>query len=93
MLDSPCSEPPVRVVDLITSDEDKKFEPAGRMAEAIIQITKEQGGCLPQDLNGKGFTPDEVAQYWHMAKSLAVVELKLQRDDSLAKPGTKQHHV
>ena len=67
----------IRVVDLVTTDEDKKFEPAGRMAAAIIEITHEKGGCLPQDLNEKGFTPAEVAQNWHMAQSLAAVEMKL----------------
>jgi hypothetical protein len=71
------SEPFIHVVDLITSDEDKKFAPAGRMATAIIEIIQEQGGCLPQDLNAKGFTPDEVAKYYHMAKALAAVEMKL----------------
>jgi hypothetical protein len=70
----------LRVIDLITTDEDKKFAPAGRMATAIIEITQEQGGCLPQDLNAKGFTPDEVAKYYHMAKSLAAVEIKLMND-------------
>lgn len=65
------------VVDLVTTNEDKKFAPAGRMATAIIDIMMEQGGCLPQDLNAHGFSPDEVAQHWHMAKSLAEVEMKL----------------
>ena len=73
-------EPLIRVVDLITSDEDKKFAPAGRMATAIIEITRENGWCLPQDLNAKGFTPAEVAQHWHMARSLASVEIKLMND-------------
>jgi hypothetical protein len=71
------SEPSICVVDLITTDEDKKFAPAGRMAAAIIEITEEQGGCLPQDLNARGFAPAEVAQHWHMARSLAAVEMKL----------------
>lgn len=70
----------LRVVDLITSDEDKKFAPAGRMASAIIEIVQENGGCLPQDLHARGFTPAEVAQHWHMARSLAAVEIKLMRD-------------
>ena len=73
-------EPSIRVIDLITSDEDKKFAPAGRMAAAIIEITRENGGCLPQDLNARGFTPAEVAQHWHMARSLASVEMKLMSD-------------
>lgn len=71
------SEPALRIVDLVTTDENKRFAPAGRMAAAIIEITREKGGCLPQDLNERGFTPDEVAMHWHMAKSLAAVEIKL----------------
>jgi hypothetical protein len=74
------SEPSFCVVDLITADAHRKFAPAGRMAAAIIEITKEQGGCLPQDLNARGFTPDEVAQHWHLARSLAAVEIKLMQD-------------
>ena len=73
-------EPTMFVVDLITSDKDKKFAPAGRMATAIIEITRENGGCLPQDLNAKGFTPEEVAAHWHMAQSLAAVELRLMNE-------------
>lgn len=73
-------EPAIRVVDLVSNSDDKKYEPAGRMAAAIIVIIKEQGACLPQDLNAIGFTPDEVARHWHMAQSLAAVELKLMND-------------
>ena len=75
----------LRVVDLVGDDESKRYEPAGRMAIAIIEITRANGGCLPQDLNAKGFTPDEVAEHWHMAKSLAAVELKLM-GEAPAKP-------
>ena len=71
------SQSALRVVDLVTTDADKKFEPAGRMATAIVEITQEKGGCLPQDLNGRGFTPDEVIDHWHLAQSLAAVELNL----------------
>ena len=73
-------EATMRVVDLVTTDEDKRFAPAGRMAAAIIEITNENGRCLPQDLNVRGFTPAEVAQHWHMAHSLAAVEMKLMSD-------------
>lgn len=71
----------LRVVDLVGSDENKKYEPAGRMAIAIIEITHENGGCLPQDLNAKGFTADEVVTHWHMAQSLAAVEMKLMSEN------------
>lgn len=66
----------LRIVDLITTDEDKKFAPAGRMADAIIERIQKHGNCVPQDLNAKGFLPHEVAAHWHMAYSLACVELK-----------------
>lgn len=71
---------PLLVVDLITTDRDKKFAPAGRMATAILEIIQKQGCCLPQDLNEKGFTSDEIVQHWHMAHSLANVELNLMND-------------
>lgn len=67
----------MHIIDLVTSDHDQKYAPAGRMASAIIEITYEQGGCLPQDLNARGFLPDDVLKYWHMANALAIVEMKL----------------
>ena len=82
----------VLVVDLITSDEDKKFAPAGLMATAIIEITVQKGGCLPQDLNERGFTPTEVAQHWHMAQSLAAVEMRLM-GKAPTKPNSFQRRV
>lgn len=75
----------VQIIDLVSNNENRKFAPAGRMASAIIEITQEQGGCLPQDLNARGFTPAEVAEHWHMAKSLAAVELNLMNGQSLPK--------
>jgi hypothetical protein len=69
--------PAIRIVDLVSDNDDKRYEPAGRLAAAIIDITREKGGCLPQDLNERGFTPDEVARHWHIAKSVAAVEMKL----------------
>jgi hypothetical protein len=82
--DSVKRRPSICVVDLVTCDEDRKFAPAGRMAAAIIEITQENGGCLPQDLNSRGFTSAEVAQHWHMAKSLADVEINLMSDRPIA---------
>ena len=66
-----------RIVDLVSHEADTRYEPAGRMAAVIIEVTQEKGGCMPQDLNDREFTPEEVARHWHMAKSLAAVELKL----------------
>jgi hypothetical protein len=67
----------LRVVDLVSTNDGPTFAPAGRMAAAIIDITMERGDCLPQDLNIKGFSPNEISEHWHMAESLAAVELKL----------------
>ena len=67
----------LHVVDLVSSDDNKKYEPAGLMAVAIIEIMQENGECLPQDLHEKGFTTVEVAKHWHLAKSLAAVEFRL----------------
>jgi hypothetical protein len=47
------------------------------MANAIVEIKKEKGGCLPQDLHEKEFTPTEVAERWHMANAMADIEMKL----------------
>jgi hypothetical protein len=69
-----------RIVDLVSGANDQRYEPAGRLASAIIEIIQQKGGCLPQDLNERGFTPEEVAKHWHLAKSLAAVELKLMND-------------
>ena len=73
-------QPSLRVVDLITTDANKTYEPAGRMAEAIIAHTQIHGRCLPQDLNAYGFSPDHIATHWHLAQALAAVELKLMQD-------------
>lgn len=65
----------MRVVDLISTTAEGKFGPAQRMAEAIVEIHRKQGGCLPQDLLGKNFTNDDIDRHWGMAKALAYVEL------------------
>lgn len=62
-------------IDLISTSDDKKLELANRMAVTIVEITRQTGGCLPQDLNPKGFTVDEVAAHWCLAKALASLEL------------------
>ena len=67
----------VQIIDLVSSDDNKRYEPAGRMAAAIIEITQEHGGCLPQDLNIRGFTAVEVDKHWHLAKAIAAVEFRL----------------
>jgi hypothetical protein len=67
----------MQVVDLMTAEPEGKFAPAGRMATAIVEIHREQGGCLPQDLLGKGFTNDEIVRHWPMANALAKIDLKI----------------
>lgn len=66
---------PHRIVDQITTSTDKKFEPVARMADAIIDATRKNGNCLPQDLRDKGFTYQDLATLWHFANALASVEL------------------
>lgn len=77
------SQASLLVVDLVSDDENRKFASAGRMASAMIEITQEQGGCLPQDLNAIGFTLAEVAEHWHMAKAMADVELRIMEGRSM----------
>ena len=67
------------VIDLISKNPHNKFAPYARMANAIVEIKKKKGGCLPQDLHAKEFTPAEVAERWHMANAMAEVELKLEK--------------
>ena len=49
---------------------------ADRMAAAIVAVSRLQGNCLPQDLEQRGFTPEEINQAWQIAKALAAVEMK-----------------
>ncbi len=55
--------PSFQIVDLITSNEDRKFAPAGRMAAAIIEILQRQKECRPQDLSTMGFTSSELDEH------------------------------
>lgn len=70
-------EEDMQVVDLISTEPEGKFGPAERMATAIVEIYREQGGCLPQDLLTKGFTNDEIVRHWPMAHALAKIELNI----------------
>lgn len=54
-----------------------RFAEAERMADAVVEVYREKGGCLPHDLIAKGFTYEEVELHWAMAKALAHVELKM----------------
>src|SRR5262245_26897916 len=57
----------MRVVDLETSDPERKFSKVERMATAIVETIREQGGCLPHDLVVRGFTRGEIDRHWVMA--------------------------
>ena len=46
---------------------------AARMAPIIAAVTKERGGCLPQDLIVFGFTTEEIARCWVLARGLASI--------------------
>jgi hypothetical protein len=65
------------VIDVMNENPHNKFAPYQRMATAIVEVTKEKGGCLPQDLLEKGFTKEETIDRWHMAHAMAEIELKL----------------
>ena len=66
-------------VNLITAGMDKKFEPAGRMATAIVEMFQEKSDCVPDDLNERGFSSADITNNWHMALSLAEVEMRLNK--------------
>lgn len=65
-----------RIVDLITTSTDRKFEPVARMADAIVDLTLRNGDCSALDLQANGFASSDVAALWHFAHLLAEVELK-----------------
>lgn len=71
------------VIDLISENPNNKFAPFQRMANAIIDLTRKNGGCLPEDLLAAGFTKQETDDYWHMSFAMACVELKLMEDEPL----------
>jgi hypothetical protein len=60
-----------------SKESERTIATAQRMATAIIEIMRETGGCLPQDVIARGFTPGEVERHWPMAKGFAHVELKI----------------
>ena len=72
-------------VGFIRGDFDDKFAPYKRMANTIIDLTRKNGGCEPQDLLALGFTKQETIDLWHMSNAMANVELKLAEHISLQK--------
>ena len=65
-----------RIVDQITTETDKRFEPVARMADAIVKTMQETGDCEQRDLLALGFAQQDVAALWHFANALAVIELR-----------------
>ena len=70
---------------LTISAPNNKFEPYLRMANAIIDLTLKNGGCLPQDLLPLGFSKLETIDTWPMAHAMARIELNLIEDKALPK--------
>lgn len=54
---------------------------ADRMAAAIAATIRRRGHCRPCDLEGQGFTTDEIASAWLMASPLAQVALDDERGE------------
>lgn len=75
-----------RIVDQITTKTDKKFEPAARMADVIVEMILETGNCEQQDLLAEGFSRQDIAALWHFANALAAVELKHMQGGLLSFP-------
>ncbi len=70
------------IVDQITTETDKRFEPVARMADAIVKITLKSGCCEQRDLLVLGFPHQDVATLWHFANALAVIEIRC-RENSI----------
>ncbi len=66
--------PSLVIVDLISDNDSLKFEVAGRIAAAMLALKEENGACMPQDLNEKGFKPAEVANNWNAAHFLIAIK-------------------
>jgi hypothetical protein len=73
----------MRIVDCAITNPANKFAPYQRMANAIIERTRQHGGCRPQDLLALGFTQQETLDQWHMAHAMASIELKLMENETL----------
>ncbi len=52
-----------------------RFDLHQHRAVAIVSIIKDRGDCLPRDLAAKGYTPDDIARCWPLARALADVML------------------
>jgi hypothetical protein len=67
----------LRVFDLVKVGSEGRFAVVERIADAIVDLYREQGGCLPQDLLARGFAREEIERHWAMAKALAQVAMNI----------------
>ncbi len=81
----------MRVTDLISDKSENKYAPYERMATAIVDLTKKNGGCLPQDLLEHGFTKQETLDLWHMAEAMAQIELRLMENQNVPGCMVRRH--
>jgi hypothetical protein len=79
------------VTNLVSGKPESKFARYERMAKAIVELTKKNGGCLPQDLLQHDFTKQETIDLWHMANAMAEVELKLMKNPDVPGCRVKRH--
>lgn len=64
----------MHVIDLKTGTNGIRFSIAGRMAVEILKHQQANESCLPQDLNKRGFTQNEVLNNWNAAHFLIAVD-------------------
>jgi len=63
--------------NLAAKNSNEEFMPYQRMANAIVEVMRKNGECLPQDLLPFGFTKDETIDHWHKAHAIAKAEWNL----------------
>lgn len=64
----------MRVIDLCKQQATPHFGQHQSMATAIAEILATKGECYPDDLEAKGFDPEDIKQNWSIAYGLAKVE-------------------
>lgn len=81
------------IVDLISENPLQNFAPYQRMATTIVEVTRQTGRCLPQDLPPHGFDRQETTALWPMAHAIAVLELDFMERDAFPNFKTERSHV
>ena len=59
----------------VSAHDPDRFVLHQHMAVAIISLIKESGSCVPRDLVARGYTAEEIARCWPLARALADVML------------------